>query len=85
MKLKYSNGTDVDLDSSSIAWPADSSVYVNGPNKDKQCIDNDDQNWLVWFRPAARKDWFKLKAKITDELEVGDYTFETSDGNNSLI
>ena len=68
MKLKYQNGTDIQLDTSEIAWPADDDVYSNGPKKEKQCIDIMDQDWLVWFRPGARNEWFKLKAKIKKEL-----------------
>lgn len=75
MGLKYADTSAVSMQTTNIAWPADKTVYKNSGSPTSQCIDIMDEDWLIWFRPGARSDWYKLKGKITDELPAGTYTF----------
>lgn len=42
-----------------------------------QAINNEDKDWLVWYRPAARNFFFKLHSVFENNLPKGTYIFET--------
>ena len=37
-----------------IAWPSDIGSWINTNDTTKQGFDVTEEDWLVWFRPAAR-------------------------------
>ena len=57
-----------------IAWPSDIGRHKNPTDLNQAGIDVTKETWLVWFRPAARSDFFKLNAVINTDLPAGDYT-----------
>jgi hypothetical protein len=67
------NGTTFNISQSDIAWPSDKS---NAKNWDlsKQGIDVTNEHWLVWLKPAVRKDFYKLWGKINTAMPAGQYT-----------
>lgn len=69
------------MNKTGIAWPEDPNIYVNSDNLSIQAIDNTDESWLVWYRPAARNTFFKLHSRIEEDLPAGDYTFTSNDSN----
>lgn len=73
--LKYANGTAVTTTRQGVAWPDDKRAYVNSGNLGKQAISNQDEAWLVWYRPAAQNFFFKLHSIVTQDLTPGTYTF----------
>lgn len=75
MVIKYANGTAVPSTKTGIAWPDDKRAYKNSGNTAKQIIDNQDESWLVWYRPAAKNYFFKLHSIIQTDLPAGNYTF----------
>lgn len=72
--LSDSNGNNIALKRSDIAWPHDVGLHQNW-DVSKQGFDVTEEDWLIWFRPAAKKDFFKLYARIETALEAGNYTF----------
>lgn len=67
--------------STGIAWPSDIGRHVAGPTSTSG-IDVTDERWLVWFRPAARSDFYKLNGIIDAEMAAGTYTVTF---NNSTL
>jgi hypothetical protein len=67
--------------STGIAWPSDIGRHVAGPSSTSG-INVTDERWLVWFRPAARSDFYKLNGIIDTEMAAGTYTVTF---NNSTL
>lgn len=72
--LKYPNSSSVQLTRTNISWPHDIGMHKNW-DLSKQGFDVTEEDWLIWFRPGATKDFFKLYAKIESNLPAGEYTF----------
>ena len=67
---------------SGVSWPDDLSSYKNGGSLSTQAISNQDEAWLVWFRPAAKHYFYKLHSRIETNLPAGNYTFSVLDKFN---
>lgn len=78
-RLLDSNGASIALNRVGVSWPDDKTTYKNSGDLSKQIIDNTDEAWLVWFRPAAKSSFFKLHSKIEVDLPKGNYTFQATD------
>lgn len=81
-QLRNSTGY-ITLKREGVAWPDDQSSYENSGNMDIQAIDNKDEAWLVWYRPAAKDYFYKLHSIIETDLPQGTYTFEAVDHFNA--
>lgn len=46
-----------------IAWPSDIGRHTNAADS-KMPFRVTEETWLVWFRPAARSDFYKLNGII---------------------
>ncbi len=57
--LNFPNGTAVPIKRTDIAWSSDRNRFKNF-DRDRQPFDVDEENWLVWFRPAVRSNFYKL-------------------------
>jgi len=74
------NGTTpITLDRTGVAWPDDKRAYSNSGNPQKQAIDNQDEAWLVWYRPSPKNYFYKLHSIIRQDLPQGTYTFKVTD------
>jgi hypothetical protein len=66
MKLLIGTGpTAVAFTRDGVSWPDDKTAYKNSGNLSNQLISNEDEAWLVWFRPAAQNYFFKLHSIIS--------------------
>ena len=68
-----------------IAWPSDIGRHVNPTDLNQAGIDVTEETWLVWFRPAARSDFFKLNGIINTDLAPGTYTVTINNRKNQII
>lgn len=73
-QVNYANGTQVNWERNNIAWSSDISLASDNWDLSKQPFSLKDEDWLVWNRPAARSDFYKLFARIPTNLPAGDYT-----------
>ena len=69
-----SGATPIPMSQSGIAWPSDIGRHVNPSNLDLAGFSVTDERWLVWFRPAARSDFYKLDGIINQDVPAGTYT-----------
>jgi hypothetical protein len=77
--LTYQNDTHVPSTREGVAWPDDKRAYKNSGSLSKQAISNQDEAWLVWYRPSAQNYFFKLHSIITTDLNPGTYNFFVND------
>lgn len=68
--------TQIAMSSSGIAWPSDIGRHVKATDGTigTDTLDVSSEHWLVWFRPAARSDFYKLNGVINQDLPKGTYT-----------
>lgn len=64
------------MSSTGIAWPSDIGRHrqANDGTIGTDTLDVSSEHWLVWFRPAARSDFYKLNGIINQDLPKGTYT-----------
>lgn len=79
-QLKDSNGNTISWQRDNIAWPHDIGMHKNW-NLAKQAFDVTEEDWLIWFRPAAMNSFFKLYARIESDLPADTYTFTCTNRN----
>ena len=71
----------VSMTQSGIAWPSDIGRHVNPSDLNQIGFDVTEETWLVWFRPAARSDFYKLNGIINSDLAPGTYTVTIDNSN----
>jgi hypothetical protein len=73
------SSTAITIRKTGIAWSSDI-----GKHKDydlnKQPFSLLEEDWLVWYRPAARSDFYKLFGVLENGLIAGNYTFYFKNG-----
>ena len=67
------SNTNIPISQSGIAWPSDIGRHVKAADS-QMAFDVSEETWLVWFRPAARSDFYKLNGVINQDLPAGTYT-----------
>jgi hypothetical protein len=72
-KLYDSISNNIAISQSGIAWPSDIGRHVNAADS-QMPFRVTEETWLVWFRPAARSDFYKLNGIINQDLQPGTYT-----------
>jgi hypothetical protein len=72
-KIYDSSSTNVPYTQTGIAWPSDIGRHVNAADS-KMAFKVTEETWLVWFRPAARSDFYKLNGIINQDMPAGTYT-----------
>jgi hypothetical protein len=63
----------IPISQTGIAWPADIGMHVNAADS-QMAFRVTEETWLVWFRPAANSDFYKLNGVINQALPAGTYT-----------
>lgn len=71
--LQSQNGTVFSISESGIAWPVDLS-YTKNWDLTKQKFSIENEHWLVWLRPAVRKDFYKLWGIVGQKMPAGVYS-----------
>lgn len=56
-----------------IAWPSDVGMHTNAADS-QMAFRVTEETWLVWFRPAATSEFYKLNGIINQDLPAGTYT-----------
>lgn len=82
-KLYDASNNNIGISQSGIAWPSDIGRHKNAPDS-RMTFRVDEETWLVWFRPAARSDFYKLNGIIRQDLPPGNYTLAFKNRNPSL-
>ena len=82
--LNDSGSIPIPMSQSGIAWPSDIGRHVNPSDLNLAGFSVTDERWLVWFRPAARSDFYKLDGIINQDVPAGTYTL-TLDNSNFFI
>jgi len=72
--LKDPSGTVISITKTGIAWPSDIGRHKNF-DLNQQPFSVEEEDWLVWYRPAARENWYKLFGVVNADLIPGTYTF----------
>lgn len=72
-KLYDASNNNIAISQSGIAWPSDIGRHTNAADS-KMPFRVTEEPWLVWFRPAARSDFYKLNGIIRQDLSPGTYT-----------
>lgn len=72
-KLYSQGGLNIPISQKGIAWPADEGMHVNAADA-QMAFRVTEETWLVWFRPAASSDFYKLNGIIDQPLPAGTYT-----------
>lgn len=72
-RLYDNTNTNINIDQTGIAWPSDIGRHVNAADN-LMPFRVTEETWLVWFRPAARSDFYKLNGIIRQDLPAGTYT-----------
>ena len=75
----------VTLRRTGIAWPGDIESWVNSPDLSTQAFDVTEEDWLVWFRPAARRDFYKLYGAVETDMAAGNYTVTFDNGTFTFM
>lgn len=78
------SSTNIPISQSNIAWPSDIGRHVKAADS-QMAFDVTEETWLVWFRPAARSDFYKLNGKIEQDLPAGTYTVGIKNRKSSVI
>ncbi len=70
----YDNSNNpVPFTQTGIAWPSDIGRHKKAADS-QMAFDVTEETWLVWFRPAARSDFYKLNGIINQDMPAGTYT-----------
>ena len=64
----------VPISQTGIAWPSDIGRHKNPTDINLAAFDVTQETWLVWFRPAARSNFYKLNGIINTDMPAGTYT-----------
>lgn len=72
-KLYDASNNNIAISQSGIAWPSDIGRHTNAADS-KMAFRVSEETWLVWFRPAARSDFYKLNGIVQQDLTPGTYT-----------
>ncbi len=68
------SSNNVPFTQSGIAWPSDIGRHKNPTDTSQIAFSVEEETWLVWFRPAARSEFYKLNGIIQQDMPAGTYT-----------